>query len=46
VERKKLASSQFTAEKKKLFLEHEIVRDTKEIFGAELSSFDIDNSKN
>jgi DNA polymerase III subunit gamma/tau len=45
VERKKIASAQLAAEKKKKFLEHEIVRNTKEIFGAELSSFDIDNSK-
>ncbi|HEY8278669.1 MAG TPA: DNA polymerase III subunit gamma/tau [Bdellovibrionota bacterium] len=45
VEKEKQASSQVESEKKKRFMEHEIVRDTKEIFGAELSSFDIDKSK-
>lgn len=45
VEREKQGVAQTTAEKKKKFLEHEIVRNTKEIFGAELSSFDIDRSK-
>lgn len=45
VEKEKQGVAQTTAEKKKKFLEHEIVRNTKEIFGAELSSFDIDRSK-
>jgi DNA polymerase-3 subunit gamma/tau len=45
VEKEKQGFAQSTAEKKKKFLEHEIVRNTKEIFGAELSSFDIDRSK-
>jgi hypothetical protein len=45
VEKEKQGLAQTTAEKKKKFLEHEIVRNTKEIFGAELSSFDIDRSK-
>jgi DNA polymerase-3 subunit gamma/tau len=45
VEKEKQGIAQTAAEKKKKFLEHEIVRDTKEIFGAELSSFDIDRSK-
>jgi hypothetical protein len=45
VEKEKIAAAQAESEKKKKFLEHEIVRDTKEIFGAELSSFDIDKSK-
>lgn len=46
VEREKRALAENAAEKKKKFLEHAIVQDTKEIFGAELSSFDIDNPKN
>ena len=45
VEKEKLSATQIETEKKKKFLEQEIVRDTKEIFGAELSSFDIDKSK-
>lgn len=45
VEKEKLTTAQIESEKKKKFMEHEIVRDTKEIFGAELSSFDIDKSK-
>jgi DNA polymerase-3 subunit gamma/tau len=45
MERKKESVEKTAAEKKKKFLEHEIVRNTKEIFGAELSSFDIDRSK-
>lgn len=45
VEKQKLTTEQIEGEKKKKFLEHEIVKDTKEIFGAELSSFDIDKSK-
>jgi DNA polymerase III subunit gamma/tau len=45
MERKKDSKEKTTAEKKKQFLEHEIVRNTKEIFGAELSSFDIDSNK-
>lgn len=45
VEKEKQGVAQSTAEKKKKFLEHEVVRNTKEIFGAELSSFDIDRSK-
>ncbi|MGZ3652678.1 MAG: DNA polymerase III subunit gamma/tau [Bdellovibrionota bacterium] len=45
VEKEKQATAQVESEKKKKFMEHEIVRDTKEIFGAELSSFDIDKSK-
>lgn len=45
VEREKQAFASTAAEKKKRFLEHAIVRDTKEIFGAELSSFDIDTVK-
>jgi len=45
VEREKETSAKSAEEKKKKFLEHEIVRDTKEIFGAELSSFDIDKTK-
>ena len=46
VEREKRAQAESAAEKKKRFLEHAIVQDTKEIFGAELSSFDIDKAKN
>lgn len=42
VEKEKQAVAQDAAAKKKKFLEHEIVRDTKEIFGAELSNFDIE----
>lgn len=45
VEKEKETSAKSAAEKKKKFMEHEIVRDTKEIFGAELSSFDIDKTK-
>ena len=45
VEKEKEAHALSAAEKKKKFLEHAVVRDTKEIFGAELSSFDIDKSK-
>lgn len=45
VEKEKITTAQVASDKKKKFLEHEIVRDTKEIFGAELSSFDIDKSK-
>ncbi len=45
VEKEKISSANAVAETRKKFLEHEIVRDTKEIFGAELSSFDIDKSK-
>lgn len=45
VEKEKESFAKTSAEKKKKFLEQEIVRDTKEIFGAELSSFDIDKSK-
>lgn len=45
MEKKKETVEKTAAEKKKKFLEHEIVRNTKEIFGAELSSFDIDRSK-
>jgi DNA polymerase-3 subunit gamma/tau len=37
--------AQVADDKKKRFLEHEVVRHTKEIFGAEMSSFDIDKSK-
>jgi DNA polymerase-3 subunit gamma/tau len=44
-EKEKQAVQQATTEKRKRFLEHEVVRHTKEIFGAELSSFDIDKSK-
>jgi len=46
VEREKKALAESAAEKKKRFLEHAIVQDTKEIFGAELSSFDIDKASN
>jgi DNA polymerase-3 subunit gamma/tau len=45
VEKEKINTAQVEGDKKKKFMEHEIVRDTKEIFGAELSSFDIDKSK-
>jgi hypothetical protein len=45
VEKEKLTTAQAESEKKKKFLEHDIVKTTKEIFGAELSSFDIDKSK-
>lgn len=45
VEKEKRTVADTTAEKKKKFLEHEIVRNTKEIFGAELSNFDIDKTK-
>jgi hypothetical protein len=45
VEKEKRSFAKTAAEKKKQFLEHEVVRNTKEIFGAELSSFDIDRSK-
>ncbi len=45
MEKKKETVEKTAAEKKKKFLEHEIVRNTKEIFGAELSSFDIDRTK-
>jgi DNA polymerase III gamma/tau subunit len=45
VEKEKLTTAQIETEKKKKFLEHEIVKSTKEIFGAELSSFDVDKSK-
>jgi DNA polymerase III subunit gamma/tau len=45
VEKEKETSAKSAAEKKKRFMDHEIVRDTKEIFGAELSSFDIDKTK-
>jgi DNA polymerase-3 subunit gamma/tau len=45
VEKEKLTAAQADGERKKKFMEHEIVRTTKEIFGAELSSFDIDKSK-
>lgn len=45
VEKEKIETAQTVADTRKKFLEHEIVRDTKEIFGAELSSFDIDKSK-
>ena len=34
-----------TEEIRKRFLDHEVVKNTKEIFGAELASFDIDRSK-
>ncbi len=43
IEKKEKAES--AAEKRSRFLAHEIVRDTKEIFGAELSSFDIDKAR-
>jgi DNA polymerase-3 subunit gamma/tau len=45
VEREKQVSAQAVAEVRRRFLEHEIVRNTQEIFGAALSSFDIDRSK-
>lgn len=44
-EKEKTTQAQSAAEAKSRFLAHEIVRDTKEIFGAELSSFDIDKAK-
>lgn len=44
VEKEKAETAQAVADTRKKFLEHDIVRDTKEIFGAELSSFDIDKS--
>ncbi|RZA02693.1 MAG: hypothetical protein EOP11_16540 [Proteobacteria bacterium] len=46
VEKEKKIQADSAAEKKKKFLEHAIVADTKEIFGAELSSFDIDKVPN
>lgn len=45
VEKEKLETAQVIADTRKKFLEHDIVRDTKEIFGAELSSFDIDKTQ-
>jgi len=45
VEKEKIENAQVVSDTRKKFLEHAIVRDTKEIFGAELSSFDIDKSK-
>lgn len=45
-EKEKTNQAQTAAEAKTRFLEHEVVRHTKEIFGAELSSFDIDKNKN
>lgn len=45
VETQRIVIAQATEEKKKRFLEHEVVRHTKEIFGAEMSSFDIDKTK-
>ncbi len=45
MEKEREHTVKISAEKKKKFMEHEIVRNTKEIFGAELSSFDIDKSK-
>ncbi len=45
MEKEKQVSAQAVAEIRKKFLAHEIVRDTEEIFGAALSSFDIDRSK-
>jgi DNA polymerase-3 subunit gamma/tau len=44
-EKEKVSQANSSAELKKKFLEHEVVRNTKEIFGAELSSFDIDKNK-
>lgn len=44
VEKEKIETAKSMADTKKKFLEHEVVRNTKEIFGAELSSFDIDKS--
>lgn len=45
VEVEKKVTLAASEEKKKRFLEHEVVRHTKEIFGAEMSSFDIDKTK-
>ena len=45
VEKEKHENAQVIADTRKKFLEHDIVRDTKEIFGAELSSFDIDKTQ-
>lgn len=45
VEKEKHESAQAVEHTRKKFLEHDIVRDTKEIFGAELSSFDIDKTQ-
>jgi hypothetical protein len=45
-EKEKTAQAQTAADAKSKFLAHEIVQHTKEIFGAELSGFDIDKSKN
>lgn len=44
-EKEKTSQAVSAAEMKEKFLAHEIVRNTKEIFGAELSSFDIDKTK-
>ena len=41
-EQEKRSTGEMMKEKKEAFLAHEVVRHTKEIFGAELSSFDID----
>lgn len=45
IEKEQKASAEVAAKKKQRFMEHEIVQNTKEIFGAELASFDIDKSK-
>lgn len=44
-EKEKTSQALSAADAKTRFLAHEIVKDTKEIFGAELSSFDIDKAK-
>lgn len=46
VEKEKMSAAQSAADKKKKFLDEAIVHATKEIFGAELSSFDIDKVSN
>lgn len=45
VEKEQKTQAEAATQKKKRFMEHEIVKNTKEIFGAELASFDIDKSK-
>ncbi|MGE3261539.1 MAG: DNA polymerase III subunit gamma/tau [Bacteriovoracia bacterium] len=44
-EKEKTSQALSAADAKTRFLSHEIVKNTKEIFGAELSSFDIDKAK-
>ncbi|MGZ3692752.1 MAG: DNA polymerase III subunit gamma/tau [Bdellovibrionota bacterium] len=44
-EKEKTSLAQTAADAKTRFMTHDIVKDTKEVFGAELSSFDIDKAK-